>query len=129
MTTKAMNEYYSQMTKKYLGVEAKFKQRFQLQTLEWTYYGKYSGASRFFMVFPIEYGVRYLVEIRKDPVVRNTLKKLLSEWEEAVKSNDFQRFKELLDQIFKITFENKVQIFREEMQGDVLIRKRVQAKW
>jgi len=125
---KSMVEFYREMTKRYFNEEAEFKQKFQLQTVEWSYYGQYSGASRFFVVFPIKHGVRVMIEIRKDPYIRNVIKKLLREWEESVKTKNYERYQWLTRQIFETAIANCVNAFREEMEGDVLIRKRIQIK-
>jgi len=120
-----MLHLYRELCKKYMGEEPQFKRAFQLHTIEWKYYGQYSGGARFFVVFPVKYGVRYLVEIPKDPILRNKIRKLLREWQNAVKTNDSKAFEEKLKAIFEMVFSNVKTVFRERMDGDTLIRERV----
>jgi len=124
-----MIQTYADLMKKFFNVEVSFKQKFQIQTIEWSYYGQYSGGSRFYVVLPIRAGERLLVEIRKNPIERNKIKKLLKEWEQAVKTNDYEKYQQTITALFDLIVRNRVQIFREVMEGDTLKRIRVESKW
>jgi len=126
---KAMINFYSELMKRFFNEEVQFKQKFQLQTIEWSYYGQYSGGARFFVVLPIKAGERLLIEIRKDPFIRNKIRKMLKEWELAVKSGDYERYQQVTQNLFQMILANKIQVFKEVMEGDVLKRIRVEARW
>jgi len=95
------------------------KSKFQLQTIEWSYYGQYSGGARFYVVFPVKKGERIMVEIRKNAAIRKRLLKMLREWERAIINRDFDNYRWLLISIFEM---------RERMDGDTLVRERISGK-
>jgi len=120
---------YSDLMKKHFGVEPQFKRRFQIQLIEWRFFGENSGGSRMFIVFPVKAGERILVEIRKDARVRVALKKLLKEWKQAVVTKDFEKYQQTLFNIFQFVLANKVHVYREITEGDILRRERIESMW
>ena len=125
---RSMIEVYRDLMKKYFGIEPQIKSKFQLQTIEWSYYGQYSGGARFYVVFPVKKGERIMVEIRKNAAIRARLKKMLREWERAIINRDFDNYRWLLISIFEMSLANAVNIFRERMDGDTLVRERISGK-
>jgi len=108
---------------KYFGLEPSFSQKFQIQSVEWKFYGPYSGGARFFVIFPVMRGKRLLVEIRKENKIWiNRIKKHLRLLDKAAKEKEWDRYVEELKIIFELVLKHMKQCFLEELKDDVLKR-------
>ena len=123
---KAQLELYKELVRKYLGLEVKLRSKFQIHVLEWSFIGRYSnGEPRFLIGFPVDFGVRVLVEVGGD---KEEIRQYMQWIRDLVKRDNVGDLRRVMIPFFEKVVKNARQFFVECVQGDVAVRLRARSR-
>lgn len=123
---KAQLELYTELMRKYFGIEPRLKSKFQIHVVTWEFIGRYSnGKPRFIIGLPVDFGVRILVDYGGDI---DELRQYLNWVRDLVKRDHVGDLKRVLIVVFEKLVKHAKQFFVECVEGDVAVRLRVRSK-
>ena len=120
---KAQLELYVDLMKKYFGIEPRLKSKFQIHFIEWHFIGRYSnGRPRVLIGFPIDYGVRLLVDYGGDIDKIRDYIKWIKTFAKGQSVGDLAR---VMIPFFEIVKRSARQFFVECVKDDIAVRIRI----